>query len=131
MVGEREDFVAEARDGCGGRDTVGDQPGGPERQAVGGHGERGGVGLTVAGATAAETGPREEREDRAGRADAVTVVEVIGGRVVEVHGALDQAQAEDAGVEIDVTARIAGDRGNVMQACEKDSGGGLGRVYLV
>ena len=45
---------------------------------------------------------------------AVTVVKVIGCWIVKVYCQLNQPQAEDAAVEIDVGLRIAGDSGHVM-----------------
>jgi hypothetical protein len=46
-------------------------------------------------ASAAGSGvfPRKEREDGAGMANGVTVIEVIRTRVIEIHGFLDKAQA--------------------------------------
>ena len=63
-------------------------------------------------------GPREERHDRAGVADLVSEVEVIGLGIVEVDGLLDEPQAEHARVEGEGSARIAGDGGDVMNAEE-------------
>jgi hypothetical protein len=58
------------------------------------------------------------------RADAVAVIKMIGGRIVEIDGAFDQAQAERAGVESDVAPRIIGDGGDVMEAGESERRGG-------
>src|SRR5262249_27754828 len=52
--------------------------------------------------------PRKERENRAGMAFGVTVVEVIRTRVVEIHRFLDKAQAQDMRVEVEVACRLAG-----------------------
>jgi hypothetical protein len=52
---------------------------------------------------------------------------MVGGRVVKIDGALDEAQAERAGVESDVAPRITGDGGDVVEAGESERGGG-GRV---
>jgi hypothetical protein len=41
---------------------------------------------------------------------------VIGSRIIEVYGALDEPQAEYAGVEIEISLRVAGDAGDVMNA---------------
>jgi hypothetical protein len=49
---------------------------------------------------------------------------MIGGRVVEIDGALNEAQAERAGVESDVAPRITGDGGDVMEAVESERRGG-------
>ena len=48
----------------------------------------------------------------------VGVEEVVDGRVVLVDGLLDHAQAEHAGVEVDVAGRVAGDAGDVVDAFE-------------
>src|SRR5690349_6697248 len=47
--------------------------------------------------------------DAAWRPDLVTVIEVVCLRIVEVDGALHEAEAEYPGVEVDVSLRIAGD----------------------
>ena len=44
----------------------------------------------------------------------IAVVEVVRGGVIEVHGQLDQAKPERTRIEVEVTLRIAGDRGDVM-----------------
>ena len=61
-------------------------------------------------------GPGEERQDRARPAELVAEVEVVAAGVVEVHGQLHQAEAQGAGVEIEVPLRIARDGGDVMNA---------------
>ena len=48
----------------------------------------------------------------------VTVVEVIGARVVEVDGLLDEPEPQHARVEVHVAARVAGDRRHVVNAEE-------------
>ena len=45
----------------------------------------------------------------------VRIEEVIGARVVLIDRFLDQAHAEDAGVEVEVLLRRPGDRGDVMK----------------
>ena len=62
--------------------------------------------------------------DRARLAGLVAVVEVVGAGVVEVDGLLDEPEPERAGVELDVPARRARDRRDVVDAV-------LGRVYEV
>lgn len=52
-----------------------------------------------AGATVLEG---EERQNRPGSSHYVAVVEVIGVRVIEVDGSLDEPQSEDLGVEVHV-----------------------------
>ncbi len=63
-------------------------------------------------------GELEERQDRAGRRALVAVVEVVDVGLVEVHGLLDEPQAERARVEVDVARSVAGDRRDVVQAFE-------------
>ena len=46
----------------------------------------------------------------------VAEVEMVGSGIVEVDGALDEAQAEDLGVEIEVALGVGGDRGYVMES---------------
>ena len=72
--------------------------------------------LTVTGAAARNSGPREKREDRPGRTGIVAVIEMIGAGIVLVDGLFDEALPEHAGVEIHVLAGIGGDRGDVMEA---------------
>src|SRR5438876_1821032 len=59
--------------------------------------------LTAPLSAAARVGPGKERQDTAWTAVLVSEVEVIGGGVIEVYGALDQSESEDAGVEIEVS----------------------------
>ncbi len=51
-------------------------------------------------------------------ASGVCIEEVIGPRIVLVHGAFDQAQTQDADIEIDVFLRITGDRGDVVNSLQ-------------
>ena len=60
-------------------------------------------------------GPGEEGEDGAGRAGVVAEVEVVGAGVVEVDGALDEAEAEAFGVEVEIGLRVGGDGGDVVE----------------
>jgi hypothetical protein len=46
----------------------------------------------------------------------IAIVQVITTGIIVVDGQLDEAEAENPGVEIDVPLRIAGDRGDVMDA---------------
>ncbi len=61
---------------------------------------------------------REKRQQRSRSADLIAVVKVVSLWVVEIDGLLDGAHAEQSRPEVDVTLRIAGDGGDVM-----DSGG--------
>jgi hypothetical protein len=49
-------------------------------------------------------------------ANAIAVIKVIGAWIVEVHSLLDEPQAQNVGVEIEITRRVAGDRRNVMDS---------------
>jgi hypothetical protein len=73
-----------------------------------------------AGAGAAWGCPRvlEERQIRARSGMLVSVEEVVDARIVLVDGLGGQPHPEDPGIEVDVTGRIAGDRGDVMKALE-------------
>jgi hypothetical protein len=51
--------------------------------------------------------PGEEGQDRGGRPGQVSVVEVVGAGIVEVDGLLNQPQAQDTGVEVDVFLGVA------------------------
>ena len=78
--------------------------------------ERGLPRETDAGATRSGILPREEGQDRAGVADLVAIIEMVGGRIVEVDCLLDEAKPEGAGIEVQVTPGVAGNRGHVMNA---------------
>ena len=88
----------------------------PVGDGVCGDGE-GGVGdFSGAGEAAAGVGPGEEGHDGAWGAGVVAEVEVVGAGVVEVDGALDEAEAEDLGVEVEVLLGVGGDGGDVVEA---------------
>ena len=70
-------------------------------------------------------GPGEEGEDGAGGAEVVAEVEVVGAGVVEVDGALDEAEAEDLGVEVEVGLGVGGDGGDVVKTDDGLSGHGV------
>ena len=72
----------------------------------------------VASASTGDAGVLEERDVAPGRAALVSVEEVVNGRVVLVHGLLDHAQSEHAGVEVDVARRVAGDAGHMVDPVE-------------
>src|SRR5206468_1891543 len=58
--------------------------------------------------------PREEAQERAGPGLLVPVVEVVGPGIVEVDGPLDEAEAERAGVEVDVAPHGTRDGRDVL-----------------
>lgn len=67
--------------------------------------------------------PGEEGQDRARRRGGITVIEVIGARIVEIDGLLDEAQAEHAAIELEIAAGRTGDRRDVMNAVDLHGGG--------
>src|SRR3954447_18100709 len=67
--------------------------------------------------------PGEERQDRAGLARLIAIVEAVGARIIEVDGLLDQPQSEDAGVEVEVAACGTCDRRHVVNAVATHCGG--------
>ena len=71
-----------------------------------------------AGAPAAGVRVLEEGQVAPGASLLVGVEEVVDGRVVLVHGLLDEPQAEDADVEVDVSRRVAGDGRDVVDSLE-------------
>ena len=48
----------------------------------------------------------------------VSVVEVVAARIVKVDGEFDQAQTEQARVEVDVSIGVTGNRGDVVNSKE-------------
>ncbi len=126
-VAEREHPFGDPGDGAPGRLLVGDavakQPLDPEAERGRRDGERRRAHLPRAGPAAAGARPRKERHDPARGADLVTVVQVVALRIVEVHRALHESQAEHAGVEVDVALRVARDRADVVQAGDDGHGG--------
>ncbi len=71
-------------------------------------------------ARAALRGVRELEEGHVGARAAllVGVEEVVDARLVLVHGLLDHAEAEGAGVEVDVLLRVGRDRCDVVDSVE-------------
>src|SRR5690606_19254963 len=64
---------------------------------------------------AAGARPQKEGQDAPWGADLVTEIEVIRLRVVEIDRALDEPEAEEPGVEVEVPLRITRDGGDVVQ----------------
>ena len=58
----------------------------------------------------------EKGDVAAGRGHAVGIEQVIGGNVVLVDGLLDQAQAEQLGVEFHIAGRVGGHGGEMVDA---------------
>src|SRR5437762_543933 len=101
----------------------------PETDRARQHRERRHRHLPRPDATASRPGPGKEGHDAARRTDFVTVVEVVGLRIVEVDRALHEPQSEESGIEVDVPLRIAGDRGDVVKAEDVAHGAWLALGY--
>ena len=74
--------------------------------------------LRLADAEVARRGmlPGKEGQDGAGLALLVAIIKVIGARIVEIHGLLDQPQPERAGVEVQIAVGAARNGRDVMDA---------------
>src|SRR5437899_6325444 len=98
------------------RDSVTHQPLDPESQRARQHGERRDGDLARPLAPGSRAGPGEEGHDAPRIADLIAEVEMVGLRIVEVHGALHQPETEQPHVEVEVLLRVTRDRGDVMDA---------------
>ncbi|MPL88400.1 hypothetical protein SDC9_34420 [bioreactor metagenome] len=107
----------------------GQRPGQPQADAVGGHGERDLARRAMARAARPAILPHEESDERAGRARGIAIEQVQLVRILEAAGALDQPQAEEARVEVDIRLNAAGEGGDVMETGGHGSSpeGGLAR----
>jgi hypothetical protein len=63
--------------------------------------------------------PRKESQDRSGAAGLIAIIEMIGGRIIEIDGPLDEAESEDLSVEIEIPLRIGSNRCNVMKTYDR------------
>ena len=70
--------------------------------------------LAGAAAARAHVLPREEGDERARAAKRIAVIEVIGARIVEVHRALDQSQAQSVAPEGQIAPGTRGHGGDVV-----------------
>ena len=70
--------------------------------------------LAHTGLSALCVGPREERQDRAGRTRVIAKVKVVGPRIVEVYGPLYKAKSHDLGIKVKVHLRVRRNRSDVM-----------------
>ena len=68
-----------------------------------------------AGVSTGGVRPGKEGEDRAGRSSIVAEIKMVGARVVEINGALDEAEAQNIGVEIQIPLRIGSDGSDVVK----------------
>src|SRR5260370_2525937 len=117
---EHQPIVVPERDHLPGRplvpDAVTHQPLDPESERAWQHGERCDGDLSSPVAPGSGAGPGAEGHDTPRRAHVIAVVEMVSLRIVEVHGALDEPEAEQPDVEVEVALGVARDRGDVMNA---------------
>ena len=106
-IGKRQDAFAESMLDRAVRHAFLDEAMGPVSKRPGGNAKRRFLRLSHARAARRGVLPRKEGEDGAGAARRIAIIEMIGAGVVEVHGLLDEAQAEHTSIEIVVTQRIA------------------------
>jgi hypothetical protein len=90
------------------------QPFYPETNGAGEYRERGNGYLASALSSPSRIRPGKESKNALRIPLLITEVEVISGRVIEVYGTLDEAEAEDTGVEIEIPLGIARDTGDVV-----------------
>lgn len=90
------------------------QPLYPETDGAWEYRERGNGDLATALSSSPRVRPGKERKNAPRAPLLIAEVEMIGGRVVEVYGTLDEPEAEDAGVEIEISLGIARDTGDVV-----------------
>ncbi len=107
-------LVFVARNGLVELDALLDQPLDPEANGAGQDREGRYGYLTTALPPATGIRPREKSEDASRASRLVTEVEMIGCRIVEVYGALDEPEAKNAGVEVEIPLWITGYAGDVM-----------------
>ena len=70
--------------------------------------------LAGAARAASRSWPREKGQNRPRRPDSVAEVKMVSTRIIEIHRPFHQPQAEELGVEIQISLRITGYGGNVM-----------------
>jgi hypothetical protein len=92
-IGEGQDGFAETLLQRLMGDALFDETVGPIAERTGRHTERGLLGLSDAAAACCCAFPGEEGEDGAGMAGFVAVIEVIGARIVEIDGLLDEPKS--------------------------------------
>src|SRR6059058_6127052 len=108
VVLERDDaFFVVASDRLRELDSFLDQPFNPEPDGAGKDREGCDGHLPAALSAAPCIGPGKESKNATRSPRFVAEVKMVGRRIVEIHGALDQSQAEDAGVEIEIALRDA------------------------
>jgi hypothetical protein len=60
----------------------------------------------------------------------IAVVQVVAARIVEVDRELDQPQAKDAGVKVDIPLGITGDGGDVVETGRSSLHHGSNLLFL-
>src|SRR6185312_12266935 len=60
--------------------------------------------------------PREEGQHRSRRSLLISKVEMVGARIIEIDGLLDEPESKDRSVEIEIAAGVSRDGRNVMDA---------------
>jgi hypothetical protein len=95
-------------------DALLDQPLYPEANRAGQNREGSYSDLPTALPSAASIRPREKGEDASRVTLFVTEVEVIGRGIVKVYRALDEPEAENAGVEVEIALGVTGYGGDVV-----------------
>jgi hypothetical protein len=95
-------------------DAVGQQPLDPESQSGWLDSEGDGADLSGSLASRPSARPREKCQERARVPQLVTIVQVIAGRIIEVHRELHQAHPQDTGIEIQVALRVTGNGGDMV-----------------
>src|SRR6266851_964222 len=117
---EHQPIVVLERDHVVGRplvpDAVTHQPLDPESERVWQHGARRDGDLSSPVTPGSGAGPGEEGHDAPRSAHLIAVVEMVCLRIVEIYGALDESEAEQPDVEVEVALRVARDRGDVVDA---------------
>ena len=115
-VREGDDFLIETRPGAFERDAVVGQSLAPVPQRRRGDRERHGARLPGAFPSVLSSRPGEKREVGAGAPDGVSIEEVIGARIVLIHRAFNQPEAQHTHIEVHVLLRVSRNRRDVVNA---------------
>src|SRR5271169_6580862 len=115
-IGERQNGFAEALFERFVGDTLLDEAVGPIADRARGNPEGSLLGLTDASAAGRCAFPREEGEDGAGMAGFVAVIEVIGTRIVEIDGLLDEAEPKRPSIKVVISQGVTGYCRHMMDA---------------
>src|SRR5881409_3127975 len=117
MILERDDaLVIVSRDGLLELNPSLDETLYPETDGAGKNRKRCDGDLTTALSATPSVRPREESENTPGASGLVAEIKMVGGRIVEVHRPLYQAQPKSTGVEIEISLRVAGNSGYMMNS---------------